>query len=65
MLILISRSIKVLSSIYLKSFERINRYSVSKAEPNAMFRKWLNSASLFLPHPSDIFVGIEDDALRS
>ena len=64
MLICISKLLKTSSEIYFKSLVRISRYSVSFAEPKAMLRNWLNSLSLFLPQPSLMFVGTEDEALR-
>ena len=56
---------EVSASINCKSVERITRYSASEAEPRAMFKKWENSLSELLPHPSLIFVGIEVTALRN
>jgi len=51
--------------MYSRSFDRINKYSNSDAEPKAIIRNLLKSGSDFLPHPSAIFEGIETAALRS
>lgn len=56
-------SSNVALEIYPKSFARINWYSSSDAEPNAKFKNLPNWGSEFLPQPSAIFVGIEDEDL--
>ena len=49
---------------YLRSWARRMRYSVSLAEPIAIWRKRAKSAELFLPQPSAMFVGIDAQARR-
>jgi hypothetical protein len=39
-------------------------YSSSHADPKAIFRNLAKSASVDLPHPSQILAGIEEAALR-
>lgn len=50
--------------IYPISLESKISYSTSEAEPDAMFRKFANSAFVRRPHPSAILVGIDETALR-
>ena len=48
------------SDRYFKSLDSISWYSSSDADPKAIFKNLPNCGSEFLPHPSAMFVGIEE-----
>jgi|GEM_PF-2219931 len=55
------RKRNLFSDIYCKSLDKINWYSNSVAEPNAMFKNLPNCGSEFLPQPSAMLVGIDEE----
>lgn len=53
--------LKVSPSRYFKSDDKSIRYSNSEADPIAIFKYRANNGSLFIPQPSAILVGIDED----
>ena len=50
--------------MYFKSFANSNSYSTSHADPMAICKNLAKSLLELLPQPSDMLIGIDDDALR-
>lgn len=47
--------------MYCRSLERINWYSNSEEEPVAMTKNCFNCGFEFLPHPSAMLVGMDEE----